>query len=130
MGIVVKQKEFELPVEGIHNAQITRIDDVGVVETTFGTKDRVRVIFTMLDQKGKDGGAVDTSINANKTLGDKSTLGKLLKSLKITPDKEFDLDDLIGIKCQVVIQHNEKDGRTFANITSTIPLKKTTSTEV
>jgi hypothetical protein len=40
MGIVVKQKEFELPVEGLHTAVISRIEDLGIVETANDKKDR------------------------------------------------------------------------------------------
>ena len=110
LGIVVKQKEFALPVEGLPTAAITRIEDVGQAETQHGTKDKARIFFTMLDQKRKEGNDVDAFISVNKVLSEKSTLGKLLKSIKINPDKSgFDLDDLIGIKCQVVIQHNERD---------------------
>jgi hypothetical protein len=108
MGIVVKRKEFELAVEGLHNAVISAIEDLGFVETTKGMKDKARIFFTMLDQKGKDKRDIDASLSVNKVLGEKSNLGKLLKSLKISYAEELDLDILIGMKCQVVIQHNEK----------------------
>ena len=80
---IVSKKTFELPSEGLHLAQITRVDDVGPVETSFGIKEKIRIIFTMLDEKSKDGTPLDAMISANKVLGEKSTLGKLLAELKI-----------------------------------------------
>jgi hypothetical protein len=43
MGIVVKQKEFEPPTEGLHAAVISRIEDVGIAETATAKKDMTRV---------------------------------------------------------------------------------------
>ena len=106
MAIVTK-KTFELPSEGLHLAQITRVDDVGQVETSFGVKEKIRIIFTMLDEKSKDGTPLDAMISANKVLGEKSTLGKLLAELKIAAGDTFDTDELIGVKTQVIISHNQ-----------------------
>ena len=125
MGIVIKKKVYELADEGLHNVVITRIDDVGLVETQNGTKDKVAIYFTCLDQKAKDGGDVDLRYLVNKVISDNSTLGKMLAALKITAGNNFDMDDLIGIKAQVVVQHNKSEnGNTYANITSFIPTKR------
>jgi hypothetical protein len=49
----------------------------------------------------------------------------MLAALKITAGNNFDMDDLIGIKAQVVVQHNKSEnGNTYANITSFIPTKR------
>jgi hypothetical protein len=124
MGIVIKKKVYELADEGLHNVVITRIEDIGLVETQNGTKDRAAIYFTCLDQKGKDGSDVDLRYQVNKVINDRSTLGKLLKSLKVSADDNFDMDDLIGIKAQVVVEHTSADGNNYANITSFIPVKK------
>ncbi len=125
MGIVVKKKVYELADEGLHNVVITRIEDLGQVETQNGTKLKAAIYFTMQDQKAKDGSDVDARYTVNQVITPKSTLGKLLAALKIEASDDFDMDDLIGIKCQVVIQHNKADnGNTYANITSVIPIKR------
>jgi|APCry1669189567_1035234.scaffolds.fasta_scaffold92455_1 hypothetical protein len=125
MGIVVTKKVYELADEGIHNVVITRIEDVGIVETQNGMKDKAAIYFTCLDQKAKDGGEVDLRYLVNKVITAKSTLGKLLAALKITAGDNFDMDDLIGIKAQVVVQHNRaENGNTYANITSFVPVKR------
>ena len=125
MGIVITKKVYELADEGLHNVVISRIDDVGLVETQNGTKDKAAIYFTCLDQKAKDGGDVDLRYLVNKVISDNSTLGKMLAALKITAGNNFDMDDLIGIKAQVVVQHNKaENGNTYANITSFIPTKR------
>jgi len=125
MGIVITKKVYELADEGLHNVVISRIDDVGLVETQNGTKDKAAIYFTCLDQKAKDGGDVDLRYLVNKVISDNSTLGKMLAALKITAVNNFDMDDLIGIKAQVVVQHNKSEnGNTYANITSFIPTKR------
>ena len=81
--LLFRKRLLNFPSEGLHLAQITRVDDVGQVETSFGVKEKIRIIFTMLDEKTKDGTPLDAMISANKVLGEKSTLGKLLAELKI-----------------------------------------------
>jgi hypothetical protein len=126
MGKVIKQKEYELMEEGLHNVVISRIEDLGKVETQHGVKEMAEIWFKALDQKAKDGSDVEARIRVNCVLGAKSTLRKMVLSpLNITAGQEFDLDALIGIKCQVLIQHNTiEDGRTFANVASVLKNKK------
>jgi hypothetical protein len=127
---IVSKKIFELPSEGLHLAQITRVDDVGQVETSFGVKEKIRIIFTMLDEKGKDGTPLDAMISANKVLGEKSTLGKLLAELKIPCGDTFDTDDLLSVKTQVIISHKEGKDRNYANVTIVPTRAKTAVAEV
>lgn len=122
MSLVVREKQYELLKVGLHNATISKIEDVGPQETTFGTKDRARIYFQSADQKDKEGKFVNTAMTVTKSLHSKSSLGKLLASLNVTAGAEFDLNDLVGIKCQIVIQHKENEGRTYANVTAVLPL--------
>jgi predicted component of type VI protein secretion system len=124
MSLVIKEKKYELLTEGIHNVTITKVEDLGVVDTLYGAKDKARIYFTAQDQKDKEGNPVDTIMSVNKVLGAKSTLSKLLTNLGVNSGAEFDLNDLVGIKAQVVIEHKENDGRTFANIVSVLKNRK------
>ena len=130
MSLVVKKKVYELMSEGLHNVTITRVEDLGLVETQYGVKEKARIYFTAQDQKDKAGEPVDVVMSVNQIISPKSTLGILLSDLGITAGDEFDLNDIIGIKCQVVIKQKESDGKTYANIDSVLKVKKTTSTEV
>jgi len=47
----------------------------------------------------------------------------LLAPLGISAGSEFDTDELIGTKCQVVIQHKESEGKTYANVTAVLRIR-------
>lgn len=120
MSLIIKDKVFETADEGLHNARIARVEDLGVVDTNYGAKDRIRIVFEMLDQKDAEGQPVEVWMSANKHLGAKSTLGKFLAALKISAVGEFDANILVGKKLQVVIVHNVKGDKTYANIASVV----------
>jgi hypothetical protein len=124
MGLVAKKREYELLNEGLHNATITRVEDLGKQETQFGTKEQAAIYFTSADQKDKEGNAVDARMRVStESLHPKSNVAKLLTQLGVPFGSSFDLNDLVGIKCQVVIQHKETEQGTFANIVSVLKLK-------
>lgn len=122
---VIKDKVYEQLTEGLHNVVIKKIDDLGAEETNFGTKDRIRVIFEALDQNDKAGEPVRVSVKYTKSLHAKSSFVKtLLSPLGLTVvNNEFDTDELVGTKCQVVIQHKESEGKTYANVTAVLRIR-------
>jgi hypothetical protein len=122
MAILVKRKEFELPAEGLHNAVISRIEDLGIVETANGKRDKAHIFFMILDQEAKENGEVFLSVN--KVLDGKNNVSKLLNALKISPGEEFDLLELVGAQCCVVIQHNNIDGQAELQATIVAVLSK------
>ena len=124
MGVVIKDKVYELPEEGIQSVTITEIQDLGLTETKFGMKDRVRIVL-QTDETDSEGNPINVFVTATKSLHQKSALRGFLNQLGVNPGSEFDLEDLIGIKTQVVVQHNTStNGKTYANVTSVVPKKK------
>jgi hypothetical protein len=109
MAIIVKRKKFELSAEGLHNAVISRIEDLGIVETANGKRDKARIFFTVRDQEAKENGEV--SLSVTKVFDGKNNISKVLKSLKISHGEDFDLLELVGVRCCVVIQHNKIEGQ-------------------
>jgi len=121
---VITRKVYERLSEGLHNVTITKVDDLGVQDTQYGPKEKIRVVFTAADQKDKEGKAVDAIATYTKSLNQKSGFVKqLLAPLGVTPGAEFDTDDLVGTKCQIVIQHKEADGQTYANVTAVLRIR-------
>lgn len=124
MSLVIKDKVYEQLTEGLHNVAITKVEDLGPQETQFGTKDRLRVIFTASDQKDKEGNFVDVRMTFTKSLHVKSGFVKnLLAPLGFSVGNEFDANDIVGTKCQVVIQHKESDGKTYANVSAILRIR-------
>lgn len=133
MSLIVKDRVFEQMTEGLHNVVISRVEDLGIQDTMYGSKDQARLFFTAQDQKAKDGSAVDCPMTVTTTsLHPKSKLGKLLNSLGIAASDDFDLNTLVGIKCQVVIEQNvnKETGKSYAKIVSVLKNRKTATQEV
>ena len=134
MSLIVKDRVFEQMTEGLHNVAITRVEDLGLQDTMYGSKDQARIFFTAQDQKDVEGKAVDCPMTVTTTsLHPKSKLAKLLNSLGITADDTFDLNSLVGVKCQVVIEQNanNKTGKPYAKIVSVLKNRKASApTEV
>jgi hypothetical protein len=127
--MIVAEKVYELATVGIHSLQITKVDDLGMVVGKYGTKQKIRLTILVTDQKAKDGEDVNVFITASPNIGVKSTLGTFLRKVGIPCEGTVDLDELIGFKFQAVIEHNKADnGKTYANIGSVIPSRKTVST--
>jgi uncharacterized protein YwgA len=124
MSILVRQKEFDLPVEGLHTAVISRIEDLGIVETANGKRDKAHIFFMILDQKVKHNSDAEVFMTINKVLDGKNNISKLLKTLKISHGEEFDLLELVGRQCCVVIQHNKMDGQAELRATIAAILSK------
>ena len=127
MSLIVKDRVFEQMSEGLHNVTITKVEDLGLQETKFGTKDQARIFFTAQDQKTKDGQPVDVPMTVTTTsLHPKSKLAKLLNSLGITANETFDLNSLVGVKCQVVIETNanKETGKEYASIATVLKNRK------
>ena len=132
MGTIIKKKVYEKMSEGLHTVVITEVTDLGPQDTKFGVKDRIRVVMTAQDQKAEDGSDINVFYTATKSMHIKSQFGKLLANLGFDLDvEEFDVDNLVGLKFQIVVEHNTKDGETFANVASVLKRKAAqVSTEV
>jgi hypothetical protein len=127
--MIISEKVYELPTPEPHKLTIVEVKDLGAVETNFGTKEKISIKIEVADQKAEDGTPIYVFVNAAKSLGEKSTLGRFLRDkLGITPGPAFDTDDLIGYKFEAVIEHNTgKNGKTYANVGSPIGRKRSTA---
>jgi hypothetical protein len=110
--------------EGLHNVTITQVEDLGLQVTRSGMKDMAAIYFTADDQNDKEGKPVDACFKVIQTLHPKSNLVKLLTQLGVPFGDTFDLNEVVGISCQVVIQHEEKEGKIYANIAAVLKLSK------
>lgn len=129
-AIMIEEKVYTLPEPGIHQARISDVRDLGIVQTKHGEKDKIQIVFDMLDQQDEENKPVTASIFAAKTLGKKATLRKVLDQLGVPVGGSFNARDLVGIKCQVVVSHNPSaDGtRTYANIDTIVPQRRKVAT--
>jgi hypothetical protein len=127
MAIVVKepdQKEFEHPEDGQYLGVIADVIDLGEVETGFGVKPRVRLVY-LLDQNDSEGNPFRVVATYTASLHEKANLRKALKQiLGADVSGQFDLEELLGINNQLVVQTTEKDDKVYTNIVAILKAPK------
>lgn len=125
-------KTFTPHPEGAYTAVCVDVVDLGFVETSFGTKHKVRIVF----YGGED--FVDHENNTQAmllfstftaSLHEKANLRTFLQSWRGKPFTEeelhsFDLESLVGAPALVQVMHNKNGEKTYANITSIMRLPK------
>lgn len=127
--IVSGKPSFKPAPEGVHNAVCTDVVDLGEVPTQFGPKHKCRLVF-QIDATDPENDNKRFIIGArfNASLHQRSSLNKFLKSWRgreFTKEEleAFDLEKLVGANAQLVIQHEEREGQVYANITSILKPK-------
>ena len=112
MTLIVEQntKQFELPDEGVHDAEIVEVQDRGLTKTKHGDKERVLIRYRT-DQRGTDGEWLTVIETFNETIGKNSRLAERIERLTgAAPGRRYDLTKLIGWKGTIVADHSEPDG--------------------
>jgi hypothetical protein len=138
MSLIAKSEgntQIELLPEGVHTAVCTQLIDLGIQYSEKFDKSARKVIITweLPDE------TYETSEGEKKnrivwkeytlSLGDKANLRKDLQAWRgkaFTEDelKGFDLNNILGVGCQIQIIHNKKGENTYANIASIMGLPK------
>ena len=122
MGLVVQQKQYTPAPEGMHAAVCVDVVDLGMLVGAFGEKHKCRLAWEIAAVM-EDGRRFTTQKTYTVSLHEKSTLFKDLKAWRgraFTAEElaGFDLEKVIGAPCQLVITHDESEGKTYANITA------------
>lgn len=127
MPIIVKggSTNYEPCPDDIHVAVCVDVVDLGEVETHFGKKHKVKLVWEVDELtagRRSDGKLFLARKQYTASLNDKSTLYKDLTSWRGRPftDEElraFDLEKLIGVPCRILVEHVTRDGQTYANVT-------------
>ena len=144
MSIVAKAsgKEFEkfpLPEEGTVQAVCAGVWDLGLQKSTYNGTEKVqhKVVISwelsqLIDAPESEYHGMPYMLSKTYTLSlyENANLRKDLESWRGQPFTEqqveegFDVEKLYGINCLVGVTHVTKNERTFANITSILPLMK------
>ncbi len=118
--VTTTKKNYELVDEGQVQAVLADVDRVPDVETQWGTKDIIR-FYWLTSQLGtkeeNDGQMLPIFQRFNASLHEKATLRKAIsKILGYDPGEEYDIGALIGMNAILIIEHNEKEGKTYSNV--------------
>lgn len=120
---------------GTYLSRCTRLIDLGTQKTEFSgetkTAHKVLLGFEVLDaeQRRDDGAPFVLSKRFTVSLHEKAALRKTLASWRgrdFNPQEleGFDLKSILNKGCLISVSTVEKDGKTFANISSVVPVPK------
>lgn len=120
MSLIISAKKYTPAPEGLHQAVCVDVVDLGVVETNFGKKEMVRIVWE-LSAEMEDGRPFIIGRRYTPSLHEKARLHKDLKAWRgraFTTEElvSFDLEKVIGAPCQILVQHEERDGTIYGNI--------------
>jgi hypothetical protein len=117
--------ETEGPIKGV----LVDITDLKKRQTQYGEKEEFRLVFeTECIDEENDRRFCIWSRGYTPSLNEKAALRKDLKKMmgrELTSAEldEFDLEALIGLGVKLIIQHEHKDDKTYANISFIAPDK-------
>lgn len=132
MSIMAKdsRRDWTPAPEGLHQAVAVDVVDLGLVDTQWGQKHRVRIIWQLEHVNPDTKKRFEVRRDFGLSLSEKSHLRPTLEAWrgrKFTKEEleGFDLEKLLGANCQVQVVHNiTEDGNTYANIQAVVPLGK------
>ena len=129
--LIIKEdpSQYPTPEEGLHNAVLVDAVNLGTLESPWGPKEKVSLIFE-LETTDEEGRRFIVGKRFTRSLNEKASLRKFLEkwrgNMKYTPDElqqGVNLEGLIGMNATLFIVLNETEERIFVNIESVIPYK-------
>ena len=133
MSVVVNEtsSNYTIPNEGSYLGVVADVIDLGPTATAFGVKNKVQIVWLLDAYDEESGDQFRVSSFYNASLHEKSNLRKDLKQiLGSDVSGSFDLETILGMNSQLVIQHNESDGKTYANIVAILKAPKGKKLEI
>ena len=136
-----KFEKFPLPDEGTVQAVCAGVWDLGMQKTSYNGNEKLqhKIVIAwelnqMIDAPESDYHGMPYMLSKTYTLSlyENANLRKDLESWRGKPFDEqqiqegFDVEKLYSVNCLVGVTHVTKNDRTFANITSILPLMKGT----
>ena len=119
-------KSFEPVSEGMHAAVLGAIVDKGKIETPWGEKPQVMLVF-LTDELDEEDKPKLVFASYTRSLNEKARLYKTVATLtQSTPPESMNIMTLLGTQTTLVIQQKvSKLGRPYANIVSFLKPGKT-----
>ena len=119
-----KTKQYELPDEGEHLAVLADVIDLDEANTAKDKKPRIRFVW-LVEQRDSEGKQIAVWVSYPNSFHVKSNLCKTVTTiLGRDPGCLFDLETLLGKNARILIRHQERDGRVFANVVETLKPRK------
>lgn len=133
-------KDFKKVPPGCHFAICNMVADLGIQESTFKgeskSQHKVYLRWEVPDERvtyEKDGKEIEGPLSIGSiytlSLSEKANLRKVLENWRgkaFTPEelRGFDITTVAGKCCQIMVQHQESGGKTYANITGVMGVSR------
>jgi hypothetical protein len=122
--VIKKGSDFVPAPEGVHAAVCVDVVDLGIVSGPWGNKHKLKIVFE-IEATMPSGERFTVHQRYTVSLHEKAALRKDLKSWRgrdFTPEEldGFDVEKCIGAPCQVIVEHSEKEGTVYANVTKVL----------
>lgn len=131
-NLIIKEEKTEFPLapDGLQDAVLVDVVDLGILSTKFGDKHKLSLVFELEEQDSEGKHFVVTKWYT-WSLNEKSNLRKDLERWRSKFTKEelengVDLEAFLGLNATLFIVHHESQehDKTFANIETILPRKK------
>lgn len=133
-------KDFKKVPPGCHFAICNMVADLGIQESSFKgeskSQHKVYLRWEVPDERvtyEKDGREIEGPLSIGSiytlSLSEKANLRKILENWRgkaFTPEelRGFDITSVAGKPCQIMVQHQESGGKTYANITGVMGVSR------
>lgn len=118
--------------EGLYDAICVDVIDLGTVPTAYGDKHQLQILWEVRSDEGM---VYHLSKRYAASLHEKAKLAQDLKAwrggVELSPEemRGFDLEQLVGKCCQLLVTHFEREGMSYASVDKILkPKKKVTAT--
>lgn len=134
MALYGKVTEYKAKcADGTHIASLKSIELLPNQENPFGEpQDRFKWIFELADIKDEEGKPVELQVRTSTFFTPKSKAFQTATGiLGVQPPnpKTFDIESLVGKRCQVFVKNKTTDRGTFSEIKDVVPIQVQESTE-
>ncbi len=131
MSLIIKDEKpvYPLAPDGLQDAVLVDVVDLGELDTPFGRKRKLSLVFE-LEDTNEEGKHYIVTRRYTWSLNEKSNLRKDLErwhGSKFSNEElmnGIDMEALIGLNATLFISHNESEDKTYANIETVLPRKK------
>src|SRR4051812_13607988 len=126
MKIKASNKEFDPCPEFTGKAVCVDVTSLRKQQSQYGERNVFRIVFEANSEREDGSRHCVWSPNFTPTLNEKSSLRKFLRGwygrdLSTAELEDFDTETLIGKPAQLVVVHEHKDGKVYANIAACTP---------
>lgn len=138
--IATASKSYTLHPAGLAQAVCVDVVDLGMVEVpAYSDKEKAQgprkahkvLLVWQSEEADERGEPIQLKRRYTLSLDKKASLRRDLESWRGKPFNDlelggFDLEVLLGVNCFINVIHDERDGKTYANVASISPLRKGT----